>query len=65
MCKCPECGYDPDFLECDFSNCKNEAEFEGWYRPLDPITNEPFGLIQKMIVCKSCVKFMIGYKEQT
>lgn len=48
-----------DVPKCDFSNCENEAQFEGWYRVLD-FANQPTGRIQKMVVCKDCVKYLIG-----
>lgn len=54
MCKCPNCGYNPDFIKCEFLDCQNEAEYEGWYRVLD-FNNQPTGLTQKVKVCKCLV----------
>lgn len=59
MSVCPQCGYQEDFIKCDFRGCTNEAEFEGWYRVLD-FAGQPTGVTQKMRVCNSCVKFLIG-----
>ena len=59
MSVCSQCGHDEDFIKCGFRGCQNEAEYEGWYRVLD-FANQPTGLIQKMQVCHSCVKFLIG-----
>lgn len=49
-------------IKCDFRDCNNEAEFEGWYRVLD-FSNIPTGRIQKMCVCSSCTKYLIGYDK--
>lgn len=59
MSACPQCGYQENIIICEFRGCQNEAEFEGWYRVLD-FAGQPTGLIQKMRVCHSCVKFLIG-----
>ena len=64
MSVCSKCGHDDyddeDFIKCYFSDCQNEAEFEGWYRRLD-FAGQPTGLIQQIRVCRVCVKFLIGY----
>lgn len=51
-------------LVCEFRDCKNEAEYEGWHRVLD-FANQPTGMIQKMCVCRDCVKYLIGHDKST
>lgn len=64
MCDCGNCTCDKyEFLECEFRNCTREAEYEGWYRVLD-FAGQPTGLIQKMMVCKDCTKYLIGNKKE-
>ena len=49
-------------LKCEFKNCNNDAEYEGWYRIQD-FTGNTTGLVQKMSVCKDCSKHLIGYDK--
>ncbi len=46
-------------ITCEFRDCMNEAEYEGWFSVLD-FSGQKTGLIRKMYVCKDCKKFLIG-----
>lgn len=60
---CPNCGYKE--IPCEVPGCKEEAEWEGWYRVVD-FTGNPTGLIQKRMVCELHKFYLIGYgKEET
>jgi hypothetical protein len=58
---CPKC------LEvapiCEVAGCLEYAEWEGWYRCLDPLMRTPTGLIRIMNVCNAHRCFLIGGKK--
>ena len=51
MSKYPDCDQKILLPECEVEGCDNPAEWNGWYRYLDPLLKTPTDLIRKCNVC--------------
>lgn len=49
---------------CEVDGCKNDADFEGWYRVFD-FAGQKTGLIQRRQVCEQHRHFLIGGQKET
>lgn len=63
MSKCPLCGHDDGLETCEVTGCHNIAEYEGWYRHLDPLLQTPTGLLSRIRVCHEHAPTLNGWKE--
>lgn len=43
---------EPPSVRCEFPNCKDEAVYEGWYRPRDPFLLKSTGRIVLIQFCE-------------
>ena len=49
---------------CEVQGCNGPAEYEGWWRALDPFLGTPTGLIQRRTVCEKHKSLLIGGKDE-